>query len=140
MDTKDTRGQPFMSPNETSHAVIECALRVHTALGAGVLESTVSACLFYELTSSGLHVEHQVRLPVAYRGIQLPAAYRVDFIVEKCLIVEIKCVEKLLPVHVAQLLSYLRLSGLKLGLLLNFNVPHLRQGIRRVINGPESDL
>jgi GxxExxY protein len=72
--------------------------------------------------------------------IRLPTAYRVDFIVEKCLIVEVKSVEKLLPVHVAQLLSYLRLSGLKLGLLLNFNVPHLRQGIRRVINGPESEL
>ncbi len=129
-----------MTPNETSHAVIECALRVHSALGAGVLESTVSACLLYELRSAGLHVEHQVLLPVVYRGVRLPAAYRVDFIAEKCLIVEIKCVEKLLPVHIAQLLSYLKLTGVKLGLLLNFNVPHFRHGIRRVINGPESEL
>jgi len=72
--------------------------------------------------------------------VQLPTAYRVDFLVEKCLIVEVKCVEQLLPVHVAQILSYLRLSGRKLGLLINFNVPHLRQGIRRVINGPEAEL
>ena len=75
-----------------------------------------------------------------YQQVKLPTAYRVDFVVEKCLIVEVKCVETLLPVHVAQVLSYLRLSGLKLGLLLNFNVPHLRQGIQRVINGPESEL
>jgi GxxExxY protein len=113
---------------------------VHSALGAGVLESAVSACLAYELGHAGLHVENQVHLPLVYQQVKLPTAYRVDFIVEKCLIVEVKCVEKLLPVHVAQLLSYLRLTGLKLGLLLNFNVPHLRQGIRRVINGPESEL
>jgi GxxExxY protein len=140
MDTKDTKVRTYKTPNEASQAVLDCALRVHSALGAGVLESAVSACLLYQLRSAGLHVEDQVHLPVVYEGVQLPAAYRVDFIVEKCLIVEVKCVEKLLPVHVAQLLSYLRLSGLKLGLLLNFNVPHLRQGIRRVINGPESEL
>jgi GxxExxY protein len=140
MDATDTKGRPFLGPNDTSRVVIECALRVHSALGAGVLESTVSACLAYELSEAGLHVEHQVHLPVVYQQVTLPAAYRVDFIVEKCLIVEVKCVEKLLPVHVAQILSYLKLSGLKLGLLLNFNVPHLRQGIRRVINGPESEL
>jgi GxxExxY protein len=85
-------------------------------------------------------VEQEVRLPIVYRGTRLPAGYRVDFIVERCLLVEIKCVETILPVHVAQVLSYLRLSGLKLGLLLNFNVPHLSQGIRRIINGPESEL
>jgi GxxExxY protein len=79
-------------------------------------------------------------LPVMYKQVQLPTAYRVDFLVEKCLIVEVKCVEQLLPVHVAQILSYLKLSGRKLGLLINFNVPHLRQGIRRVINGPEAEL
>jgi GxxExxY protein len=140
MDTKDTKGRPFMHPNEASHAVIECALAVHTALGAGMLERAICACLFYELTSRGLHVQHQVHLPVMYKQVQLPTAYRVDFIVEKCLIVEVKCVEKLLPVHVAQILSYLKLSGRKLGLLINFNVPHLRQGIRRVINGPEAEL
>jgi GxxExxY protein len=129
-----------MRPNEASHLVIECALAVHSAIGAGMLESAVCACLFHEFATKGLHFEHQVRLPLIYKQIRLPAAYRVDFIVENCLIVEIKCVEKLLPVHAAQVLSYLRRSGYKLGLLMNFNVPHLRQGIRRIINGPESDL
>lgn len=129
-----------MLPNRTSRVVIGAALRVHTALGAGVLESAYDACMFYEFTKIGLHFEHQVRLPIVYEGIQLPSAYRVDFIVEDCLVVELKCVERVLPVHRAQLLSYLRLSGHKLGLLLNFNVPHMRQGIHRVINGPESEF
>ncbi len=136
----DTKGNTALTPNATSHAVIECALKVHTAIGAGVLESAVAACLLYELTAAGLHFEHQVHLPLVYKEIRLPLAYRVDFIVENCLIVEVKCVEKLLPVHKAQLLSYLKLTGLKLGLLLNFNVPHLRDGITRVINGPASEL
>jgi GxxExxY protein len=140
MDTKDTKDRPYMRPNDASRVVIACALNVHNALGAGMLESAVCACLFYELTTAGLHVEHQVRLPVVYKGLELPRAYRVDFIVEKCLIVEVKCVEKLLPVHKAQVLAYLKLSGLKLALLINFNVPHLREGIKRVINGPESEL
>ena len=105
-----------------------------------MLESTISACPLYELVQAGLHVQHQVRLPVVYRDITLPGAYRVDFIVEECLILEVKCVEKLLPVHVAQLMTYLKVSRLKLGLLINFNVPHLRQGIRRIINGPENEL
>jgi len=129
-----------MRANEASHAVIDCALEVHSAIGAGMLESAVCACLFHELADKGLHFEHQVRLPLIYKQIRLPVAYRVDFIVEGCLIVEIKCVEKLLPVHAAQVLSYLKLSGYKLGLLMNFNVPHLRQGIRRIINGPENEL
>jgi GxxExxY protein len=111
MDTKDTKNRVYKTPNDASHAVIECALRVHSALGAGVLESTVSACLLYEMQSAGLHVEHQVHLPIVYRDVRLSAAYRVDFIVEKCLIVEVKSVEKLLFVHVAQVLSYLKLSG-----------------------------
>ena len=129
-----------MLPNETSHAVIRAAIKVHSAIGAGALESTYDACMLYELRHAGLHVEHQVRLPLVYGEIQLPVAYRVDFIVENCLILEIKCVQKLLPVHRAQVLSYLRLSGHRLGLLINFNVPHLRHGIRRVINGPASEL
>src|SRR6266699_3640443 len=117
---------------------IGCALKVHTALGPGMLESTICACLFYELTAARLHVQHQVHLPVVYKSVRLPKAYRVDFIVEECLIVEVKCVEKLLRVHKAQVLAYLKLSGLKLALLINFNVPHLRQGIKRVISGAES--
>jgi GxxExxY protein len=129
-----------MGPNEASHAVIRCAIEVHSCVGAGILESAVSTCFLYELTTAGLHVEHQVRLPLVDKEIELSNAYRVAFIVEKCLIVEVKCVEKLLPVHCAQVLSYLKMSRLKLGLLLNFNVPHMRQGIRRIINGPESEL
>ena len=142
-DTKHTKGLKngfFKRPNETSREVIGAALRVHSAIGPGMLESAVCECLLYELVQSRLHVEYQVRLPLIYRGVTLRTAYRVDFIIEKCLIVEVKCVENVLPVHKAQLLSYLRLTGLKLGLLINFNVPHLRQGIKRVINGPENEL
>ena len=133
-------GKESLTPNAVSHTVIGCAIQVHSALGAGVLGSAVAACLLYEFTQAGLNVEHQAHLPLIYKEIQLPVAYRVDFIVEKRLVVELKCVEQVLPVHEAQLLSYLRLTGLALGLLLNFNVPHLRDGIHRVINGPESKL
>jgi len=139
-DTKDTKGKAAMRANEASHAVIGCAMNVHNALGAGMLESTIDACVYYEFAEAGLSFEHQVRLPVVYKQVKLPVAYRVDFIVENCLLVELKCVEKVLPVHRAQVLSYLKLSGLKLGLLINFNVPHLRDGIHRVVNGPESEL
>jgi GxxExxY protein len=126
--------------NEASHAVIGAAMRVHSVLGPGILESAYDVCLFHEFSKTGLRFAHQVHLPVVYDGIRLPAAFRVDYIVEDCLVVEIKCVEVVLPVHRAQVLSYLRLTGHKLGLLLNFNVPHLRDGIHRVINGPERDL
>jgi GxxExxY protein len=129
-----------MKPNPASRRVIGAALKVHSALGAGILESAYQTCMCKQLAEDGLQFQHQVRLPVVYSGVELSTAYRVDFIVENCLMVEIKCVEKLLPVHRAQLLAYLRLSGFKLGLLINFNVPHLRHGIKRVINGPESEL
>jgi GxxExxY protein len=129
-----------MTPNEASHVVIGCAMKVHSALGAGVLESACDACLYYELTQAGLQFDHQVHLPIVYQGVQLATAYRVDFIVENCLVIEVKCVERVLPVHRAQLLSYLRLTRHRLGLLVNFNVPHMRNGIHRVINGPEKEL
>jgi GxxExxY protein len=129
-----------MRPNEVSHTVIGAALKVHTSLGAGVLESACQACMHYELTRAGLTFEHEVHLPVVYEGVQLATAFRVDFIVEKCLIVEIKSVEHVLPVHRAQLLSYLRLTGLPLGLLINFNIRHLKHGIYRMINAPEETL
>ena len=129
-----------MRPNEVSYKVIGAAMKVHSALGAGLLESAYDRCLYLEFQRIGLQSQHQVRLPVNYEGVKLPAAYCVDFIVEKCVMVEIKGVEKLLPVHKAQLLSYLRLTGHKLGLLLNFKVPHMRDGIHRIINGPESEL
>jgi len=113
--------------------VLGAALKVHTAIGAGCLESTCDACLCYQLAKDGIVFTHQVRLPIIYEGIQLDAAYRIDFVIENCVIVEVKAVEKLLPLHVAQVLTYLKLSRYQVGLLINFNVPHLRDGIRRVI-------
>jgi GxxExxY protein len=129
-----------MRANDASYAVIGAALKVHNALGPGLLESAYDACLFHELKQAGLHFEHEVHLPVVYEGVQLATAFRVDYIVEKCLIVELKCVERVLPVHRAQVLSYLKLTALPLGLLLNFNVPYLRQGIFRIINAPQENL
>jgi GxxExxY protein len=129
-----------MKPNAVSNTVIAAALRVHSHLGPGVLESAYDACLYYELTKSKLKIERQVALPLVYEGVELSTGYRVDFIVENCLILELKCVENLLPVHTAQLLSYPKLSNIKLGLLINFHVARLKDGIRRVINGPESEL
>jgi GxxExxY protein len=129
-----------MGPNEASQIVIGAVLKVHTELGAGLLESAYDPCVYYEFTRAGLHFEHQVPVPIIYQGIRLAPAFRVDYIVETCLIVELKCVEKLQPVHLAQVLTYLKLTRIKLGLLINFNVPHLRSGIRRVINGQQADL
>lgn len=129
-----------MRANDASHAVIGAALKVHNVLGPGLLESAYDACLFHELKQAGLHFEHEVHLPVVYEGVQLATAFRVDFIVGKCLIVELKCVERVLPVHRAQVLSYLKLTALPLRLLINFNVPYLRQGIFRIINAPEENL
>jgi GxxExxY protein len=117
--------------------IIDAALRVHTALGPGLLESTYTACLQHEFNLRGLHFQHQVRLAIEYRGIRLDGGYRIDFLVENCVIVELKAVEQLLPLHTAQLLSYLKLSGHQVGLLINFNVSHLRHGIRRIVNGYE---
>jgi len=120
---------------EITERIIGAAIKVHSALGAGLLESTYSACLYYQLTVDGLHFAHQVRLPVIYQSVEIDAGYRIDFLIENCVIVELKAVEKLLPLHVAQVLTYLKLSSRPVGLLINFNVPHLRQGIRRVVNG-----
>ena len=129
-----------MGPNEVSQIVIGCVLRVHTVLGAGLLESAYDPCVFYEFVKAGLRFEHQVSVPIIYEGIRIAPAFRVDYIVENCLILELKCVAKLQPVHLAQTLTYLKLTKIKLGLLINFHVPHLRNGIRRVINGPQSEL
>ena len=126
-----------MLHEDITRRIIDAAMRVHTALGAGLLESTYTTCLLHELGLTGLRLEHQVRLPVVYRGQSLEAGYRIDFLIENCVIVEIKAVEKLLPLHTAQLITYLKLSGRSVGLLINFNVPHLRHGIKRVVNGYE---
>jgi GxxExxY protein len=128
-----------MLHDDVTERIIQAALKVHTALGAGLLESTYTACFLHELTISGLQFQHQVRLPVIYEGKQLDAGYRIDFLVENCVIVELKAVEKLLPLHTAQVITYLKLSGRRVGLLINFNVPHLRNGIRRVANGYGDD-
>jgi len=115
--------------------VIRAAIAVHSELGPGLLESTYHACLSHEFMKASLAFEHQVRLPVKYDSINLEAGYRIDFLVEGEVIVELKSVTRLLPLHVAQLLTYLRLSHHRVGLLINFNVPHLRDGIKRVVNG-----
>ena len=109
-------------------------MKVHTALGAGLLESAYDVCLVHEFTLRGLLFRHQVRLPVIYDTVVLDAGYRIDFLVENCIIVELKAVEKLLPLHTAQMLTYLKLSGRSVGLIINFNVPHLKQSIRHVVN------
>ncbi len=122
------------SLNELSYLVIRCALKVHTELGPGLLESAYEACLAHELRKNRLKVETQVALPVIYDGIKIDLGYRLDLVVEDQLVIELKAIENVLPVHKAQLLSYLRLSKRKLGLLIDFHVTHLREGISRVVN------
>ncbi len=124
-----------ISANEVSHAIITAAMRVHTELGPGLLESTYRACLRYELGQAGLRSATQVGLPVVYHGVKLELGYRIDLLVEELIVVEIKSVDAVSPVHHAQLLSYLKLSGKSIGLLINFNVVHLKDGIRRFVNG-----
>jgi GxxExxY protein len=123
------------SANEVSHAVITAAMRVHTELGPGLLESTYTACLQHQLYEAGVQSANQVGLPVVYHGVKLELGYRMDLLVEGLVIVEIKSVDAVSPVHQAQLLSYLKLSGKSIGLLINFNVVHLKDGIRRFVNG-----
>jgi len=124
-----------MSENDISKIVFESALKVHQTLGPGLLESAYEECLFYELKKYNLKVEKQKQLPLVYEEVELDAGYRIDIIVEDKFIVEIKSVESLNDVHLAQLLTYLRLSNCKLGLLINFNVNLLKNGVKRVING-----
>jgi len=120
--------------NQVSAQVVDAAIKVHSVLGPGLLESAYEACLAYELGKRGLQVEVQLALPVVYEQVQIDAGYRIDLLVEDGVIVELKSVERLLPIHEAQLLSYLRLSQKRLGLLINFNVPRLRDGIKRMVN------
>jgi GxxExxY protein len=120
--------------NEITEQVIASAIAVHRALGPGLLESAYEACLAYELAERGLAVERQKGLPVTYRGVKVDCGYRIDLLVEGRVVVELKAVETLDPIHEAQLLSYLKLSGNKVGLLINFNVKMLKQGIRRMVN------
>lgn len=125
-----------MEENEISERVIGGAIDVHRALGPGLLEAVYEQCLVHELGLRGLAVERQRAMPLTYKGLRLEGGYRLDLVVESKVVVEVKAVEQLLPVHEAQLLTYLRLSGLHLGLLLNFHVPVLKQGIRRLRQDP----
>jgi GxxExxY protein len=124
-----------MNINVVSGMVIDGAMRVHSVLGPGLLESAYEVCLTHEIRKRGLSVSSQVGLPVLYDGAKVELGYRIDLVVENAIVIEIKTVEEILPVHKAQLISYLKLSGMKLGLLINFHVPRLKDGIIRMVNG-----
>ncbi len=124
-----------MTENEISKTVYDCSLSVHKELGPGLLESAYEECLNYLLLKKGLMLERQKPLPVVFEEVKLEAGYRVDLLIEKKFIVEIKSVETLNDIHMAQILTYLKLSNCKLGLLINFNTVLLKDGVRRVING-----
>jgi GxxExxY protein len=116
---------------QITEAVIGCAIKVHSALGPGLLEKVYEVCLAHELAKAGLSVQRQVPLPVRYDGLELDAGFCMDLIVEGCVVIELKAIEKVIPLHQAQLMTYLRLSGYHTGLLLNFNVLRLADGITR---------
>lgn len=122
-----------MDPNLITGNIIDSAMKVHSTLGPGLLESAYEACLQHELTKRDMKAESQVLLPVFFDGIIIELGYRVDLLVEDTVIVELKAVEIVHPIHAAQLLSYLKLSGKRLGLLINFNVLHLKDGIQRFV-------
>jgi GxxExxY protein len=124
-----------VTENEIGDAIIASAMKVHTALGPGLLESAYEMCLQYELEKQGLPVRRQVLIPIRYENLTIDNGYRVDLLVGDRVVVELKSVEALLPVHRGQLLSYLRLGGFKLGYLLNFHVARMRDGIVRMANG-----
>ncbi|MGD1046463.1 MAG: GxxExxY protein [Bacteroidota bacterium] len=123
-----------MTENEIGKIVVDRALNVHKALGPGLLESTYEACLKFELFDAGLFVESPKALPVIYNEVKLDCGYRIDLLIENKVIIEIKSVEILNDVHMAQILTYLKLSGCKLGFLINFNINLIKDGIRRVVN------
>ncbi|MGH9398032.1 MAG: GxxExxY protein [Terriglobia bacterium] len=126
--------------NRITESIIGAAIQVHRALGPGLLESAYEACLAFELNKRGLRVEQQKPLPLVYEGVKLECGYRIDLLVEGSAVVEVKSVDRLAPIHEAQILSYLKLSGCKVGLLINFNVTLLKEGIRRFVNGTIQDL
>jgi GxxExxY protein len=119
--------------NKITGKILDCAYKVHTELGPGLLESAYAECLFYELSKSGLKVEKQKPLPLIYQEVKLEIGYRIDILVENQVVIEIKSVEALNDVHIAQTLTYLKLSKCKVGLLMNFNVKSLKHGIKRLI-------
>ncbi|MFA6922671.1 MAG: GxxExxY protein [Bacteroidales bacterium] len=125
-----------MDIEEIFKKVLDCSFQVHSALGPGLLESAYEECMYYELAQSGLKVDKQKPLPLVYKEVKLETGYRVDLFVENSVIVEIKSVDSLCDIHMAQILTYLKLSECKLGLLVNFNVRHLKDGIKRIIFNP----
>jgi GxxExxY protein len=126
-----------MTENEISYKIIGAAIKLHQAVGPGLLESVYENALAYDLIELGLFVQQQIAMPFIYKEIKQDIGYRLDLIVERKVIIEIKAIENLAPVHYAQTLTYLKLSGLKLGLLINFNTKLLRDGIHRIVNGLE---
>jgi GxxExxY protein len=114
--------------------VVDACIQVHRALGPGLLESTYQKCLLYELSSRGLKVTSEVSIPVVYKGVELDCGYRIDILVEDVIVLELKSVEKLLPVHSAQIITYLKLANKRLGFLLNFNVSLMKNGLNRFVN------
>ncbi len=123
-----------MKENEIATKVIGIAIEVHKQLGPGLLESAYKTCLEHKLKQAGFHVQCEKAIPVVFEGVKLECGYRADIIVENCLVIEIKCVDALNDIHLAQTLTYVKLGGYKLGLLMNFNTLFLKDGIRRVIN------
>ena len=124
-----------MNGNQLTNEIIGSAIEVHRNLGPGLLESTYEECMAYELQERQLAIKRQIEIPVLYKGTQLEQNYRIDLLVNNQVIIELKSVNKLEPVHDAQLLTYLKLANKRYGLLLNFNVPVMKQGIRRLLNG-----
>jgi GxxExxY protein len=122
-----------LNKNEISGAVVDAAMKIHSALGPGLLESAYAACLKHELIKRGLRVSCEVPLPVVYDGVRLDAGYRLDMVVEDTVVVELKAIEALAPIHQAQIISYLKLSGKPIGLLINFHSLHLKDGIKRFV-------
>jgi len=122
-----------MNENEITQRILKSAFEVHTVLGPGLLESAYEECLYYQATKDGLFVQRQVAMPLIYKEVKLDAGYRIDLLVERQIVVEIKVVESFNDIHLAQVLTYLKLSGCKVGLLLNFNVKSLKHGIKRVV-------
>jgi len=129
MDVKDIKREP----DQITEAVIGCAIEVHRLLGPGLLESAYEECLVYELQKKMFEVERQVALPIIHKGVEITCGYRIDILIPNKLVIELKTVERFLPIHHSQLLTYLRISGIRIGLLLNFSTTLLKNGINHVI-------
>jgi GxxExxY protein len=124
-----------ITENDIAREIVHAAYQVHTKLGPGLLESVYETILYYEIEKRNLNAGRQVSIPIVYDGLKIEDAFRADIIVEKKVIIELKSVERVLPVHSKQLLTYLRLSDTKLGLLINFGAPVIKEGIKRIVNG-----